>query len=182
MGIEQDIKEMAENLVYNTFEIDDELMEIKITGVEIVFDAGEVKVYLTGYYFIDLKEAFYKDDCFKAHRQELDKFKDKGLSDEKISEIAMKEFVKIDRDYDYYVYEIDTAYDITISRLIECFNRDLAEQTIVVEDPETGEVIEGRISEVLEDEYGHYGVSVNTDSLVNAFSNYDETVLIDYML
>ena len=84
MGIEKAVKETAENLVYDIFEIDDELMEIEITGVEIDFDAGAV--------------------------------------------------------------------------------------------------IEGRISEVLEDEYGHYDVSVNTDSLVNAFSNYDETVLIDYML
>lgn len=182
MSVEQEVVKMADDLAYDIFEIDDELMEIEITGVETDFDAGEIKVYLTGYYFIDLKEVFYKDECFKEHRQELDKFRGKVLSDKKMEEIAMKEFLKIDSDYEYYVYEVDTYYDITVRRLIEWFNRELAERSILVEDPETGEVVEGRISELLEDEYGHYGVSIYTDSLVNAFSNYDETVLIDYML
>ena len=181
MIIEKNVENVAEDMAYDIFEINDELMEIEITQAEAEFDAGEIKVYLTGHYYIDFKTAFYKDGVFKEIRERLDKFKDKELSEEKIYEIAMKEFVAIDSDYDYYVYEVDSTFDIDMRHLIDWFDSDLGYRSITLEDDETGEVIVGRVKESLEEEYGHYGTKVNVENIINSFSNYDENVLIDYI-
>ena len=92
MVIEDKVKSIAESLAYDTFEINNDTANTELDGVEVEFDAGEIKIYLNGVYFIDFKSAFYKDDVFKSIRDELDKYKDKDLTDDELYEIASKAF------------------------------------------------------------------------------------------
>lgn len=180
MIIEDKVKDIAESLAYDTFEIDTFTANVELDGVEVEFDAGEVKVYLNGIYFIDFKSAFYKDDVFKSIRDELDEYKGKNLSEEKISEIAMKEFLPIDEDYDYYVNEVDSYFVMDMRHSTQWFDGMLGNADISVEGND-GEMIEGRVREVLEEEYGHYGTKVITNDLTLGFFDYHEDVLVEYM-
>lgn len=179
MMIKDVVRREAESLAYDTFEINNDTANTELDGVEVEFDSGEIKVYLNGVYFIDFKSAFYKDDVFKSVRDELDKYKDKDLSEEKISEIASKAFLTIDEDYDYYVNEADSYFDMDMRNSIQWFDGLLGYADISVEGDD-GEMIEGRVREILEEEYGHYEVNVVND-IVLGFFDYHEEVLVDYM-
>lgn len=179
MIIEDRVKDIAETLAYDTFEIDTDTANTELDGVEVEFDAGEIKVYLNGVYYIDFKSAFYKDDVFKSIRDELDKHKDKDLTGDEFDKIASKAFLLIDEDYDYYVCEVDSYFDIDMRNSTQWFDRSLGDAIISVEGDD-GEMIEGRVREVLEEEYGHYEVNV-LDNLEFDFSDFYKEVLVDYM-
>lgn len=179
MNIEDKVKDIAETLVYDAFEVDTDTANTELDGVEVEFDAGEVKVYLSGVYYIDFKSAFYKDDVFKSIRDELDKHKDKDLTGDEFDKIASKAFLLIDEDYDYYVCEVDSYFDIDMRNSTQWFDRSLGDAIISVEGDD-GEMIEGRVREVLEEEFGHYEVNV-LDDLTFVFSDFYKEVLVDYM-
>lgn len=180
MVIEDKVKSIAESLAYDTFEINNDTANTELDGVEVEFDAGEIKIYLNGVYFIDFKSAFYKDDVFKSIRDELDKYKDKDLTDDELYEIASKAFLPIDEDYDYYVNEADSYFAMDMRNSIQWFDGLLGYADISVEGDDGG-MIEGRVREILEEEYGHYGTKVFTDEFILGFSDYHEDVLVDYM-
>lgn len=184
MIIKDKVKEIAERLVYDTFEITTDTANVVLddtNGVSIGFNAGEIKVYVDGVYYIDFKSTFYKDDVFKPVRDELDKYKDKDLTDDELYNIAREVLWKIDEDenYYYYVCEADSYFDIDMRNSIQWFNRSLGDAVISAEG-DNGEVIEGRVREVLEEEYGHYEVIVRND-IILGFSDFYREVLIDYM-
>lgn len=180
MIIKDAVRREAENLAYNTFEINTYTAKPELDDVEVEFDNGEIIVYLSGVYFIDFKSAFYKDDIFKFIRDGLDEYKDKDLSDKKISKIARKAFLAIDEEYHYYVNEVDSYYDMDMRNSIQWFDRHLGDAVISVEGND-GEMIEGSVREILEEEYGHYEVDVFAADFTFDFFDYREEILVDYM-
>ena len=183
MFIEDVVKRTAESLVYDTFEIDTDTANIELDEHEVFieFDAGEIKVYLDGVYYIDFKSAFYKDDVFKSIRDELDKYKDKDLTDDELDKITTEMFWSIDEDenYNYYVCEADSYFAMDVRNLIQWFDRSLGDAVISAEG-DNGEVIDGSVREVLEEEYGHYEVNVVND-ISPGFSDFHKEVLVNYM-